>query len=276
VTKKIEFWLISSILTLGTISVSGLIDRHLTLAAPTKELKSISTSDKSTFNKLIFWFQGGEKPQQPRLKTVGKRRTRVAGSRGCGMDIVALIPRSNLGVTVASNPTFWFYLPPSDLALSSLQFTLFDLTGTEIWATQLIATSELKSGLLKVDYQGSPLTDNTYQWQFSYQQVGCSNPQVLMGNLQKEPSLKLAKNPNSRLQIYTKNGIWHDLLTELITLRQQQPTDLQLAANFKSLFFESPDISYRLPSDRDRVDLDLMEDIVKAQVINCCQVVTIK
>jgi Domain of Unknown Function (DUF928) len=272
-TKKIEFWLIIAIFTLTTISASELIDPHRTLAAPTKELKSIGTSDK-----LIFSFKGGEKPQQPRIDPAGKRRTRVAGSRGCGMDIVALMPRSNLGVTIASNPTFWFYLPPSDLDLASLQFTLLDRDGTAVWTTQLLATSELKSGLLHVNYHGQPLSDNTYQWRFNYQQVGCNNPQTLMGDVQKEThsDLVLAKNSQLRLRIYAKNGIWHDLLTELIALRQQQPDDRQLATDFRSLLFESSDVSYLLPSDSERMDVKLMNDIINAQIINCCQFVTIK
>jgi hypothetical protein len=303
-TKKIKLWLVTAIFTVGAISTSGLINPCITVAAPTKELKSPSTADK-----LIFFFKGGEKRQQLRLETTGKRRTRVAGSRGCGADIVALMPRSNLGVTSSANPTFWFYLPPSDLDLKSLTFKVFglanstDLVEQEIWTTQLpLKSQKIAIGLLQVPYQGKLLTSGTYRWEFSYQQVGCNNPQVLSGYVQKEnhPNIRIIKQTREslsakadtfaeakasptrterlrqQLQLYAINGIWHELLTELITLRQQQPNNSQLVIDFRSLLFESEDIKYILSSDRQQVDRDLMENIVNAPLINCCQFVTSK
>lgn len=285
-TKKVEFGLVTAIFIIVAIFGSGLISPLITIAAPTKELKSPSTADK-----LIFFFKGGEKRQQLRLETTGKRRTRVAGSRGCGADIVALMPRSNLGVTSLANPTFWFYLPQSDLDLKSLTFKVFgfgkaeapptttstDLTEQEIWTTQLPPKSQkIATGLLPVPYQGKLLTTGTYRWEFSYQQVGCSNTQVLSGYVQKEnhPNIRAIKQPRDRLQLYAINGIWHELLTELITLRQQQPDNSQVVINFRSLLFESEDVKYMLSSDREQVDRDLMENIVNAPLINSQQFIT--
>jgi Domain of Unknown Function (DUF928) len=293
--KKIEFWLFAAIFT---ISGSGLISPHITIAAPTKELKSISSGEGSasgTSDKLIFSFKGGEKKQQPRLEMTGKRRTRVAGSRGCGADIVALMPRSNLGVTSSANPTFWFYLPPSDLDLKSLTFKVFgfgkavsgasakadapptttstDSTEQEIWTKQLpIKSQEIAVGLLPVPYQGQLLTTGTYRWEFSYQQVGCNNPQVLSGYVQKEnySNLETIRQPRDRLQFYARNGMWHELLTELITLRQQQPNNSQAVLDFRTLLFESEDVKY-ISSDR-----GLTENIVTAPLINCCQAIITK
>ena len=287
-TKKINLWLVTAIFTIGAIFTSELINPHNTLAAPTKELKSLSTADK-----LIFFFKGGEKKQQLRLETTGKRRTRVAGSRGCGADIVALMPRSNLGVTSSAKPTFWFYLPQSDLDLQSLTFRVFgllmqtasrsttstDSTEQEIWTAQLpLKSQKIATGLLQVPYQGKLLTSGTYRWEFSYQQAGCSNPQVLSGYVQKEnhPNIRAIKQPRDRLQLYATNGIWHELLTELITLRQQQPDNSQLMIDFRSLLFESEDVKYLLSRDREQVDRDLMENIINAPLIKCCQVITIK
>jgi Domain of Unknown Function (DUF928) len=302
--KKIEFWLVAAIFT---ISGSGSIDPYITAAAPTKEVKSVSSGEgsaNSISDKLIFSFKGGEKKQQPRLEMTGKRRTRVAGSRGCGADIVALMPRSNLGVTSSANPTFWFYLPQSDLDLQSLTFKVFgfgkavsaerrlrqrtasafaeapptttstDSTEQEIWTQQLpLKSQKVAAGLLSVPYQGQFLTAGTYRWEFSYQQVGCNNPQVLSGYVQKEnySNLGTIRQPRDRLQLYAKNGIWHELLTELITLRQQQPKNSQVVVDFRTLLFESEDVKYLLSSGQ-----DLTENIVVAPLINCCQAITIK
>jgi Domain of Unknown Function (DUF928) len=293
-TKKIEFGLVTAIFTIVAIFGSGLISPPITIAAPIKELKSPSAADK-----LIFFFKGGEKRQQLRLETTGKRRTRVAGSRGCGADIVALMPRSNLGVTSSANPTFWFYLPQSDLDLKSLTFKVFgfgkaeaiaranaplpptttstDSTEQEIWTQQLqLKSQEIAVGLLPVLYQGQLLTSGTYRWEFSYQQVGCNNPQVLSGYVQKEnhPNIKTIKQPRARLQLYAINGLWYELLTELITLRQQQPDNNQMVIDFRSLLFESEDVKYMLSSDRQQVDRDLMENIINAPLINSQKFIT--
>jgi Domain of Unknown Function (DUF928) len=273
-TKKIEFWLVSVAFTLLTIASPGLIGISSLMAAPPKETKSPSRA-----NKLIFFFKGGEKTNQPRVNAQGKRRTRIAGSRSCGSDIVALIPRSNQGSTISSSPTFWFYLPPNAFNLEFLQFRLFNPEGKEIWMTQLAPSSQsIQAGLLKVEYQGPPLVDGAYQWKFHYQQANCNNPQILSGYVWKEthPDLALGINPFQRLRIYAKTGIWHELLTELITLRQQQPQDLQLATDLRSLFFESETIKYSLPDDPTKDDLDLMEKIINAQIIYRAQFITIK
>ncbi len=285
-TKKIEFWLVTAIFTIGAISGSALTNPPILVAAPTKEVKSISSGEgsaKGTVDKLIFSFKGGENKQQPRLEMIGKRRTRVAGSRGCGADIVALMPRSNLGVTSSANPTFWFYLPPSDLDLKSLTFKVFgaatstDSTEQEIWTTQLpLKSQRIATGLLQVPYQGQFLTAGTYRWEFSYQQLGCSNPQILSGYVQREnyPNLATIRQPRQRLQFYAKNGIWHELVTELITLRQQQPDKIQLATDFRSLLLESEDVKYTLLGDQLAADRDLMENIINAPLISLQQFIT--
>lgn len=270
-TKKIEFWLVTAIFAIGAISGAELISPLITVAAPTKEIKSVGTVDK-----LIFSFKGGEKKQQPRLEMTGKRRTRVAGSRGCGADIVALMPRSNLGVTSSTNPTFWFYLPPTYLESKSLTFRVFqsttatDSTEQEIWKTQIpLRFLKIPTGLLRVPYQGQLLTTGNYRWESSYQQVGCSSPQVLSGYVQKEihPNLEKIKQPRDRLQFYAKNGIWHELLTELIILHQQLDGIL-LTDDFRYLLVESEDVKYTLSSDRQQVDRDLIERIVTSIPIN--------
>ncbi len=268
-TAKIKFWLICATFALSTIVSFGLVDVSAT-PKPGAPLTNI-------WHKLIFFFKSGAPKNQPITNHGGLRRTRIAGGRGdgCELDIVALIPQyqgNYIGVTNLTNPTFWFYLPPSSHNVASLQFRLFQ-KDQEIWIADLPAESKkLESGLLKILYKGVPLANDTYEWQFSYQQVGC-HKQTLAGHVQKEDSTNsvVAKTAQDRLQNYAQRGIWHELLTELIALRQQNPRDNQLAIAFRSLIFESPDIKYSLPSDPSKDDLELMERIVNAPVMNCCQ-----
>jgi Domain of Unknown Function (DUF928) len=270
---RIKFWLVGNAFTLSMIVSPLFIDVGSVTATPVKK-----ATQPNLIEQLIFHFTGRQKPNRPRVLTRGDRRTGLAGGRGsestnCEADIVALIPKYNLGVTMTDTPTFWFYIPPSTLAVESLKFSLLDSISQdqkEIWTKQLLSESkQLKSGLFKVKYQGQPLKDSSYQWEFSYRQAGCPNTQTLSGAVRKEifPNLVLAKNPRERFRSYAQNGIWHELLTELITIKQQQPKNPQLVADFRSLFFDSEDIKY-LSSDLQQPDRDLMEEIINAQVIN--------
>jgi Domain of Unknown Function (DUF928) len=267
-TTKIESWLLSTAFILSTFTLVSSIELSIAIAVPTKqEPKPTGLIDRL---KLIFSFHDGANKDRPRVSAAG-RRTRVAGSRDiCKADIVALIPSYNLGVTASRNPTFWFYLPPSAIDAESLEFSVFDREQKEIWSQQLSSTSkQFRSGLLKIPYQGRPLADGDYQWAFSYREPGCDRT-LLTGKVQKEshPNLVVGKTPRERLYTYARNGIWYELLTELIMLRQQQPQDLQLAADFRSLIFESETIKYyrlkSLPTDPTTEDRDLMEKIVSA------------
>jgi hypothetical protein len=271
-TTKIESWLSSATFIFSTFTLISSIDLSMAIAVPTKqEPKPTGLTDRL---KLVFSFHSGANKDRPRVSAVG-RRTRVAGSRdSCKADIVALIPSYNLGVTASSNPTFWFYLAPNAIDAESLKFSVFDREQKEIWTQQLPSTSKkFRAGLFKIPYQGQPLTDGAYQWEFSYREPGC-DPILLTGKIQKESHLNLVigKTPRERLYTYARNGIWYELLTEIIILRQQHPKDLQLAADFRSLFFESETIKYYLPksvaTELNIEDRDLMEKIVNAQPIN--------
>ena len=59
-------------------------------------------------------------------------------------------------------------------------------------------------------------------------------------------------------------------------LRQQQPQDIQLAKDLRSLFFESEPIKYSLPDNQAKDDLDLMEKIIDARIIDRAHSITIK
>jgi Domain of Unknown Function (DUF928) len=282
-TVRTKAWLMSAAFTIGTVAVSGLIEKTVVKAAFSPD----TTIATNTTEKLIFMPDGGWKKPPLIVSRSGLRRTRSAGTKrgnGCGLDIVALVPIHNgnyLGVTLTNNPDLWFYLPPSDLAVKSLKLRLVDTTKNkkEIWSMETVPNPKvLESGLLKIPYKGNPLVNGVYFWEFYYQQVGCNDPQILSGYVQKETNANLALPPQSsaRLRTYAQNGIWYELLTELITLKQKEPIDKQLAADFRSLIFDSPDIKFPLPGSPNKDDLDLMEKIVNSSVIDCCKNTTIK
>jgi hypothetical protein len=269
--NQIKCWLAIAC-SLSTIVANESIEIHSVRALPSQQAQPQGIVDR-----LIFYFNGGAKTERPRASVNGKRRTRVAGSRNpstCGTEIVALMPRSNLGITRSSQPTFWFYLGASNLPVKSIKLSIFkpdNSAAPELWTSQLPVTSKkIESGLLKISYQGQPLVDGDYQWQFSYQQVGCQEVQTLSGYVRKEsqPNIPTFTNYRERLFFYANNGIWHELLTDTIALRQQRSGDLQLNEDFRSLFFESADVRYTLSTDETTVDRDLTEKIINARVID--------
>jgi Domain of Unknown Function (DUF928) len=270
-TKQNKFWLIITALTICIAIVGTPIDIHRATASPKKSDRSIPPVDK-----LIFVFNGNNQPSRSTENRGGMRRTKVAGSRGCGAEIVALMPRSNLGVTISDRPTLWFYLGTSSRDVESIKFTIFASSNPadrETWIAQL--PHQLETGLIKVKYPGRALTAGSYEWEFSYQQAGCNKPQTLSGYIQKEPNPQLASIDSSqqRWRSYARNGIWYELVDELIVSRQQQPQQSQIVTDLRSLFFESKDVSYTLATDENSIDRDLSEKIVTTTVINCCKFV---
>jgi Domain of Unknown Function (DUF928) len=276
-TTKSSLRLIGCTLMLSTILLTGLTEIPGTAATP-------PTTEKQTnlWEKLIFWFNGGGRKKPATVSRAGLRRTRVAGARDSAaqVDWVALIPENKgdyLGVTITDQPTFWFYVPPTTLKTKSVKFTLSNQSSKVIWSTELINSPKtLESGLMPITYKGQPLTGETYSWELNYQLFDDSrtphliSKKSLYGNLQKEKStgFVLTKNTADRINTYARNGVWHELITELITEKQRNPQDKQVANAFRSLIFDSPTVKYSRIDNEEKDDLELMEKIVNARVIS--------
>jgi Domain of Unknown Function (DUF928) len=287
-TAKSNFRLASCAFVLSTIVLSGFIEIPAVSAAPPTVGKQTNLWDKIVFLANGAWQKVSGKRQ------AGVRQTRIAAGRGAGAreiaarrsesksDIVALIPVNNgdfVGVAITDRPTFWFYISPtfSELNLKSMKFTLRNQQNEELWSTKLSTDNpKIGSGLMPITYKGDQLkADGTYFWELSYQQTDLRQgktrvlEQKLQGNLQKETFADLPANQKlpDRISAYARNGIWHDLITELITKKQQDPADQQLANSFRTLIFESPDVKY-LTIDEKKDDVALMEEIVTAKVLS--------
>jgi Domain of Unknown Function (DUF928) len=283
---KAKYWLAMG---LFVFSASLGIARPEAIAAPPRK-QSVNFFDKLLF--LVNRRNPTDRANQSDVR--GGIRRRMAGVRGFSSEPpIALIPEiqgRSIGSTIASHPTFWFYLPPMTPKLQSIQFRLSDKDKKTVWAVQSSVDSKnLESGLLKVVYDGQPLADGNYFWEFTYRNSVPTNSRGgdgLSGHLEKitVPNLVLNQESQSRLRTYAQNGIWHELLTELITLRQmnsgnsyeERLRQQQLTADFRSLIFESPTVKYSLPDNSSKDDLELMENIVNAKVLDCCQFVQIK
>ncbi len=286
-TAKSNFRLAGCAFVLSMIVCAGFIEIPGVLIGASAAAKQDSLWDKIVFLTNKAW------QKVSGVRTVGRRQTGLAGGRGPeSSDLVALIPeasdKSFVGVTITDQPTFWFYIPPkfTELNLKFMKFTLKDKNkgGKELWSSELLTDSlKLSSGLMPISYKGDKIkVSGTYFWELSYQQAGIYQGKerllpksLLSGNLQKEvfaTSLTNQTVPN-RINIYARNGILHDLITDLITEKQQSPNDQQLANAFRSLIFESAEVKFTKTINEKGIiklqeDTELMESIVTAKVIN--------
>ena len=177
--------------------------------------------------------------------------------------LTALIPGTNLGLTVTERPTFWFYIPHRANEKYALEFTLKYREQNQVYQTTLPWNNN--PGIIEISLPESisPLEiDKFYSWQLK---LDCdskksSDYRLVKGRVQRvtiAPELqnKIATaTPKERVQLYAESGLWFDTLTNLIELRNLSPEDKQLEANWIDLLEE--------------VNL---EEIIDKPIVYCCE-----
>lgn len=168
----------------------------------------------------------------------GKRRGASTRDGYCSSDeeVIALVPGTNLGLTVAERPTFLVYVPYESNGLEA-EFSLKDREGNEVY--QQIVALKNTPGIVKVRLPEtvSPLdVEQLYSWRFS---VRC-NPSnrlddaFVYGGVERMPmsseleSQLQDKNQRERIAVYAENGLWFDVLTTTI---QRPITDVVAIVN---------------------------------------------
>lgn len=219
----------------------------------------------------------------PPLTDRGRPRGRRSGgaSRGCAMEpeqdepisyLTALVPASlvpssasapdhaevdadslnsnnhhtsDLSLTTASHPSFWFYIPYALNEMIALEFVLETSQGDKFYHTKF--TSNTDSGgviQLALPPTASPLTiDESYQWYFS---IYCDSSTRTVsdhvnGWIARIPidSTLQAHLTSSTLHdhasIYAASGIWHDALTTLGERYQEDSQNRTLSVDWVRL-----------------------------------------
>jgi hypothetical protein len=180
-------------------------------------------------------------------------RREPAAGRGCEFSLpntplTALIPETNLGLTLAAYPTFFFYIPQT--SAKEMRFVLVDEEkGKQVYKTTF--TPPITAGIISIslprDKNLPPLeVGKKYHWYF---QINCSAQQreqdigevYVEGWIQRvEPSLTLTSQlektyPRKQVDLYRKNHLWYDALTILAEQRRLNPNDLALVDAWKVL-----------------------------------------
>lgn len=177
--------------------------------------------------------------------------------------LIALVPGTNLGLTIAERPTFWFYVSKQVKSTTPVEFMLVDEQENTVYQDRFEVTVSPGIIGIKLPQNVSALEiGKRYRWVLS---VVC-NPgnSREIANVDGEvwrvykPELQQKLNRVSgrdHILLYAENGLWYDTLTNLIELRRQNPQDTQLAKDWEDLL-RHPDI--------------VLVQIVNELVVSCC------
>lgn len=183
----------------------------------------------------------------PPIKASGSRRS--GASRGdCPMvkkPLTALIPDTNIGLTISERPTLWFYIPYTAVNNRSAELVLLDEKNKLVYTTALPLAKT--SGITKVTIAKTLEIGKTYKWVFS---VIC-NPanrtadKFVKGEVRRELLSSAVKNQlkevteeYDRAIIYAENGLWFDALTTLAELRIKAPQEQNFIEEWADLLGE--------------------------------------
>lgn len=134
------------------------------------------------------------------------------------------------GLTTSERPTFWFYVPYTQKANLSAEFSLQDSTGMDVYRKAIALPP--KPGVISVSLPNTvkPLeVGKRLRWYFKVrcQQQTASLPVYVEGDIQRinldskvTEQLKAAIDEQQKIAIYAKSGIWFDALNMLAKLRQ--------------------------------------------------------
>ena len=157
----------------------------------------------------------------------------------------ALIPATNLGLTVDEHPTFWLYIPYQFSSSKTLELVLKDENTKEtVYRTTFSVTRG--SGIFSFRLPpNAPTLDvgKKYRWKFDFFCNSGSKSEFVSVNgviLRKflEPAVARELEtalPEERMAFYGRNGLWYDILTELGELRRTKPQDTKILEEWVSL-----------------------------------------
>ncbi|MBH8574480.1 DUF928 domain-containing protein [Nostocaceae cyanobacterium CENA369] len=158
--------------------------------------------------------------------------------------LTALIPANKLGLTFAKHPTFFWYVPTSEV--KTAKFIILDRKERKsLYQTTLPLPRNPGIMSFTLPESAPPLAvGKTYYWYFT---IVCNsedeseNPSVDGWVERTQPELSLSQalaKADLRKQptLYAEAGIWHEALITLVQLRRSEPNNLKTRLDWKQLF----------------------------------------
>lgn len=190
----------------------------------------------------------------------GASRTGEESLGNCPMlasDLTALIPETNLGLTVDGHPTFWFYVPYDTQNVSYAKFMLLDEDQNSVLAAPISIPLSGVPGVIGVTLPASSKElemDQEYHWYF---ELECNSKEP-SSNLRVDGWVKriapIAGIEANDYIAYGEHGIWYNALTALIRMRQQDGQNLTLQQDWEDL-----------------LKAVKLESLTNVSIVDCCE-----
>ncbi len=157
-------------------------------------------------------------------------------------NLVALIPQTKIGRTIAAHPTFFVYLPPT--SATNILFTMQDENKNQFYQTNLQVSGQ--GGIVKItlpDDAPELALGKNYAWFFTASVPGAIirpdnhfvsgwvkrvEAPTISNNLSKLNAVEVAT-------LYAKSGIWYDTIAVLNAAKQAQPNNTTLKSEWRDL-----------------------------------------
>lgn len=194
------------------------------------------------FLKVTFDPPAEDKPQ---TSTGGASRSIgqcIQQAENSDLPLLALLPASNTGLTVASHPTVLAYLP--QISAQKVLFSWKDENGHDHYQTILPVENRAGIVSLTLPQDAPPLEiGKNYQWALA---IMCDNrlqpdSPIIQGQIKRvvletalEDRLKSANSLESAA-LYGKAGIWYETIATLAALKSADSDNPQLKLNWQEL-----------------------------------------
>ncbi|MBE9011181.1 DUF928 domain-containing protein [Pseudanabaenaceae cyanobacterium LEGE 13415] len=201
------------------------------------------------------FFQPSRANRAPRFTAGGASRTgrqeldpSIVASTGPAA-MLALLPETYYGTTVAERPTILVYLPAT--GADRAVFSLKDEAGKTVYETEIAVSKEAGVRTITLPKEAPALeVEKNYQWFLALKVDGRLNPSTpyvdgWIQRIQPSPELAAALKQGDvleRAKALGANGVWYDCVATLAALRAGQPKSDSLAQQWSELL-ESVELS---------------------------------
>ncbi len=213
---------------------------------PQVQERSLTTQPFAWLVPRILQAQAPTPTRKPR-RLPGRREP--GAGRGCGLSVpkiplTALIPETNLGLTIAAHPTLFFHIPQA--STTAARFVLIDEANqNRLYKTTLKIPSSASIISLRPPTDKGLEIGKDYHWYFhiicSAEELGQDLGDIYVDGwvrrIEPTPTLvsQLEKaSPSRRVALYQTHDLWYDALTTLAEQRRLHPGDSALAAEWEN------------------------------------------
>jgi len=154
--------------------------------------------------------------------------------------LTALVPNTNLGLTLDANPTLWFYIPYAAPQGYETEFVLIDAEENDVYKQTFALPEEPGVISIPVSEQVALEAEASYRWVIS---ITC-NPENRSGDAtvngwiqridQEDLESQIAAATlEDKMLLYSENDLWYEILTTLAQLRRNQFNDTEIEAAWR-------------------------------------------